>query len=329
MEGALGHEDAQWSLASRNIGLWHGEEVTDLDPSLVARAPLFFKSRVDGLAGDWAAVIKAEYEFDANGDNYSTPLTRVVEDAADHDVASARSFAQSIPLKSDAGTPNPEVDEASMRIALTQEDWNAAVAAGRRAESHYLADAGRREYVRRYIWPGYALALAHVGRFADAEAMITRTAPDCDICMRARGNIAAAKHDWAEAARIFSRVAARSPHIPFADADWGSMLLHKGDVDGAIAKFTLANQKGPHFADPLEMWGEALMLKNRSDLALAKFEEANRYAPNWGRLHLEWGEALVYAGRKDDARKQFAQAASLDLAAADKTSLAKWTTPHV
>jgi tetratricopeptide (TPR) repeat protein len=102
----------------------------------------------------------------------------------------------------------------------------------------------------------------------------------------------------------------------------------KGDDDGAIAKFTLANGKGPHFADPLELWGEALMAKNRSDLALAKFEEANQYAPNWGRLHLKWGEALFYAGAKDQARKQLAIAAKLDLSPADAKERTAWLKAH-
>ena len=49
---------------------------------------------------------------------------------------------------------------------------------------------------------------------------------------------------------------------------WGEALMERGDLDGAIAKFTLANQKGPHFADPLEMWGEALMKANLPKMAL-------------------------------------------------------------
>ena len=105
--------------------------------------------------------------------------------------------------------------------------------------------------------------------------------------------------------------------------DWGRVLLMKGDLDGAIAKFKVANEKGPHFADPLEMWGEALIAKNRSDLALAKFEEAEKYAPRWGRLHLKWGEALFYSGDKDGAQKQFAIAATLDLAPSEKTERAR------
>src|SRR6185437_15793435 len=111
----------------------------------------------------------------------------------------------------------------------------------------------------------------------------------------------------------FNMVSARSPSIPFADDDWGMMLLEKGDAAGAIEKFRSANRKGPHFADALEGWGEALMAQNRSDLALSKFEQANRYAPNWGRLHLKWGEAFLYAGDKKSARTQLDAAAALYL----------------
>jgi predicted negative regulator of RcsB-dependent stress response len=156
-----------------------------------------------------------------------------------------------------------------------------------------------------------------------AESLIAKSEPDCDVCTRMKGRIEAVRHDWASATRDFAMVSGRSPHIPFADTDWGEMLLRKGDVDGAIAKFTIANRKGPHFADPLEMWGETLIAKNRSDLALAKFEEANKYAPNWGRLHLKWGEALWWSGDKAGARKQFATAVHLDLTSSEKSELAK------
>jgi len=175
----------------------------------------------------------------------------------------------------------------------------------------------------------FAYAKAMTGDASDAAAMIRATPLDCYDCVRMRGKIAAAGRDWPGAERWFAAGVRQAPDIPFAYSDWGAMLMAKGDLDGAIAKFESANAKGPHFADPLEMWGEALMLKNRSDLALAKFEEANKYAPNWGRLHLKWGEALDYVGRKDEARKQFLIAAGLDLSAVDKTSLAKWTALHV
>jgi tetratricopeptide (TPR) repeat protein len=106
------------------------------------------------------------------------------------------------------------------------------------------------------------------------------------------------------------------------------MLLAKGDIDSAIAKFKEANAKGPHFADPIEMWGEALIAKNRSDLALAKFAEAAKYAPNWGRLHLKWGEALLWSGKADEAKKQFQIAHSLDLTTAEQSELARMKGLH-
>ena len=100
-------------------------------------------------------------------------------------------------------------------------------------------------------------------------------------------------------------------------------MLERGDLEGAIGKFMLANQKGPKFADPLEMWGEALLAKKEPDQALAKFAEAEKYAPNWGRLHLKWGEALFYAGKKDEAAKEFSKAAALDLTPDENSELEK------
>jgi len=185
-----------------------------------------------------------------------------------------------------------------------------------------------RVFLDRAELPYTALAHAALGDFAQARREIDQTPPDCGICLRNRGLIDMLQKRWNAAAFWFARATRQAPSPPLAYADWGRMLLAKGDYDAAIGKFREANSRGPHFADALEMWGEALTAKNRADLALAKFEEANGYTPNWGRLHLEWGEALVYAGRKDEAAGQFARAAGLDLSASDRASLAKWMTPH-
>jgi len=173
-----------------------------------------------------------------------------------------------------------------------------------------------------------ALSLAHTGNAKQAHAVIDRTPPDCYDCLRARAQIDVVERNWNGAAYWFARAGAAAPSLPFADADWGAMLLARGNTDAAIAKLESARSRGPHFADPLEMWGEALMLKNRSDLALAKFEEANRYAPNWGRLHMKWGEALLWSGNKPGAQRQFAIATHLDLSAADKAALTRVRAVH-
>ncbi|HXM00946.1 MAG TPA: hypothetical protein VN932_13535, partial [Rhizomicrobium sp.] len=171
--------------------------------------------------------------------------------------------------------------------------------------------------------PKLARADAMLGDTQAADALIAGTPRDCYLCMRVRGQIAARERHWRDAGAAFAAAVKLGPSMPFADFEWGQMLLDRGDLAGAIAKFQEANQKGPHFADPLEMWGEALITKNRSDLALAKFEEAAKYAPNWGRLHLKWGEALLWSGDKGGAKKQFAIAATLDLSTADKAELVR------
>jgi tetratricopeptide (TPR) repeat protein len=213
-------------------------------------------------------------------------------------------------------------------MSFQAQDWRAsiaraddAIALDRKFQAETNGWINARLALRTAVMPFLAYAYAVQGKFDAADDIFKSLPLDCDLCLRYRGKVEALRKNWSEAVRWFAVVAARSPSIPFADTDWGEMLLKKGDYDGAIAKFESARAKGPHFADPLEMWGEALMEESRSDLALAKFEEANKYAPNWGRLHLEWGKALFWSGDKAGAQRQFAIAAHLDLSAADKAAL--------
>jgi tetratricopeptide (TPR) repeat protein len=209
-----------------------------------------------------------------------------------------------------------------------RQDWQAAASDGQALFDSWKQD---RNYGASFdalaamtqAAPLLAQAQARCGDFAKAWTTINATPRDCYNCVRTRGQIAALQKNWRGAEYWFTDAVKQAPSIPFAYADWGAILLAKGDYYGAIAKFEIANQKGPHFADPLEMWGEALIAKNRSDLALAKFEEANKYAPNWGRLHLKWGEALWWSGDKEGARKQFTAAAALDLTPSEKSELAR------
>jgi tetratricopeptide (TPR) repeat protein len=223
---------------------------------------------------------------------------------------------------------NVDLDSANYDVDAANDDWKTAAADGKAMISAWMSQPDewlryRALYAQTQAAPRLAVALAKTGDFSGALAAIANTPADCYDCVRARGNVETLRKNWSAAAAWFGRAVAQAPSIPFADADWGAMLMAKGDLDDAIAKFSRANQKGPHFADPLEMWGEALIAKNRSDLALAKFEEAEKHAPNWGRLHLKWGEALWWSGNKDGAKKQFAIARSLDMAQPEKAELAK------
>lgn len=219
----------------------------------------------------------------------------------------------------------------AMQIALMQGDWRGLLDVGGAATAAdpALAARGRAAtYAPVSVWPLMALAEAETGDFKAAHAGINRTPADCDLCLRVRGRIDALQGNQVGADFWFARAESTERSIPFADEDWGRVLLQRGDAERAAEKFAAASKRGPHFADPLEGWGEALMAKNQSHLALAKFEEADKYAPNWGRLHLKWGEALRYAGKKDEAKKQFAAASKLDLTLADKSELERLRSAH-
>ena len=212
-----------------------------------------------------------------------------------------------------------------MTIAVAEQDWPGVLAAEKDFAEVIKLLPGIAEAKSTMVDPAIAVALAHLGRFADAQARLNPMPGDCYPCLRARARVAALQGQDARADLWFARAAAAAPTAPYAETEWGRALLDRKQPDAAIAKFAAANRIGPHFADPLEGWGEALMAKNQSHLALAKFAEAEKYAPNWGRLHLKWSEALFYAGKPEEAKKQFATATELDLTPSEKTALARFS----
>jgi tetratricopeptide (TPR) repeat protein len=275
--------------------------------------------RVAELLGDFGAAEAAECGVTCLPNNLSAGALYA---ARRHDVATARTLLVSARASGQAD-PDESVD-AAYYIAMSEGDGAAAAGAAR---AHMPGQSGGAAYAalvdRVETKPMLAMALALAGDTASARTIADATPADCYPCQIARASAAVAAKDWRRADFWFAHAVALAPSIPFADTDWGAMLIAKGDLDGAISKFTIANQKGPHFADPLEMWGEVLIAKNRSDLALAKFEEANKYAPDWARLHLKWGEALLWSGDKSGAQKQFDIASHLDLTAPEKSELVR------
>ena len=69
---------------------------------------------------------------------------------------------------------------------------------------------------------------------------------------------------------------------------------------------------------------DALMAQGDGRGAIRKFRAAADHAPQWGALHLAWGRALEADGKRDDAREKYAEAARLDLSAADRAEVLRW-----
>jgi tetratricopeptide (TPR) repeat protein len=142
-----------------------------------------------------------------------------------------------------------------------------------------------------------AYAKAMTGDLAGARTLVARTPLDCYDCLRMRGLIAAATHDWSQAERWVAQAAHFAPSLPFAWTDLGRTRLARGDIAGAISVLQVGHEKGPHYADALELWGEALMARGDFKAAAAKFAEAAKYAPAWDRNNRLWREALAKGPR--------------------------------
>ena len=173
------------------------------------------------------------------------------------------------------------------------------------------------------LLPRAAYAQARMGDRVQAHALIDQTPLDCGYCLRTRGKIAAAEHDWAAADRWFGEAVRQAPSSPFAYVDWARALVDQGRPDAAIEQVHAARKAGPHDADAAEVWGEALLRKNDPAAAVDQFKQADEDAPRWGRNHLRWGEALARLGKADEARAQWRAAAGMDLSAADRAELGR------
>ncbi|HEY8949673.1 MAG TPA: hypothetical protein VIM56_12370, partial [Rhizomicrobium sp.] len=322
VESNLQHDEAAYNWNRKLVTALRSGDASDMDPRAAAINLRTAQASIAAGVGDF----QGQLQYDTDAENLPDSGNQieglrdsdVVAYASMHDGAGVHGVISDNSLSTDK---NVILNRTAVLLGSYYElgRWNDAIAIADTLEV-MLADLGVAgiSFEERFIRPYASMAMAMRGKFDDASNRIEHTALDCDLCVRARGTIATRQKHWDDAARWFNMVAARSPSIPFANTDWGMMLLDKGDAAGAIEKFKAAHAQGPHFADPLEGWGEALMMQDRSDLALAKFKQANAYAPNWGRLHLKWGEALFYSGDKDEAKKQFAIAAGLDLTAAEK-----------
>ena len=321
----LEHEEdvlTGFRVASR---LLHRDSIPDLNPLYIPNARMSSDAHVAFYLGDFAGAVPIAKAAAELTDDFSVLGRESFQDLALQSLAGLHDMPGLRAYLHDLGRAAPTKPFSLVPLYVQLQDWRAMRAlepAARKdavASVHGIRIAGSFDQLR----PGLALARAHLGDFAGAEAMMAPAPADCDSCLRARAQIAVLRGQYARADWWFGRAVNHAPSIPFAYADWGQALLARGQPDAAIEEFKQANQKGPHFADPLEMWGEALMAKNQSHLALAKFAEAEKYAPNWARLHLKWGEALTYVGKKEEAKTQFARAAQLDLTPSEKAELSR------
>ena len=74
-----------------------------------------------------------------------------------------------------------------------------------------------------------------------------------------------------------------------------------GEIDDAIATFTLAHERFPGAAKPLCERGAALLLVHRFDAALADYRAAAALEPRYPGLESYFAEVWLYLRRPDEA----------------------------
>jgi hypothetical protein len=325
----LGHSEFNYRQAAAGLDLLNGDASDGLDPRALENIRSVLAEEADAALGDFssaAQVMRDDLAAERTTARYRSQAYLIRDLALMHDVDAAhRVTIDPLPF-GNRSVATRQILLSSLAkglLDIEEDDWKAADI----ELTEGISSLGS-NYTSVQLQAPLLLVLARVGNAGSAHVLAEKLPADCYPCLIARAQVEALDRNWQSADALFSEAARQGPSLPFAFADWGAALLHKGEYETAIAKFAIAHQKGPHFADPLEMWGETLMQENRSDLALAKFEEANKYAPHWGRLHLKWGDALSYAGRVDDAKRQFEIASHLALSAVDATALARWMKQH-
>ncbi|MFL6763488.1 MAG: hypothetical protein ACJ8FB_13145 [Sphingomicrobium sp.] len=204
-------------------------------------------------------------------------------------------------------------------------DWPAAYARAR-AGLRILANHPEGEEIARYasqrfVVPNLARALLGLGQVREARAIVATLPADCYFCLRTRGWVMGLTGDLAAANRDFSVAVAANPRLPFADLEWGRVLLSSGKTAAAETHLRRAAQLAPNFADPRKYLGDVQFAEKRYGDAAASYAAAARLAPRWGANQLMWAKALWQSGSRDESRRRLAAARDMDLSAADRAWL--------
>jgi tetratricopeptide (TPR) repeat protein len=195
-----------------------------------------------------------------------------------HDAAGAAAMLDLVPAPTST-RGEIRVSEARSRLAAEQGDWAAALV---EIEKVNATNHGESVKVLRLRYPLFAAELyAHAGRYAEADELLASLPNDNYDGWRARARVAMLRQNYTDAEQALAEAVQQAPAIALAYNDWGDLEAAKGDLPGAIAKYSDASQRGPHWADPLKAWGDVLMRQGHAKEALAKYDEALKYAPNW------------------------------------------------
>lgn len=149
-----------------------------------------------------------------------------------------------------------------------------------------------------------AMALRQSGRNADAmvwlERAVTREPPFV-AAFHELGTLLDSLNRFAEAEAVLRKGLKVSATAPETWCALGSVLLMRGDRDGAQTAFARAIVERPGY--PNALFGQACVLRDNADFARAAdiFRQALRQIPDWGEARLQLGYCLLELDQWDEA----------------------------
>ncbi len=252
-ESGFGHIESAYQLL-RRAGMLAARD-TAYVPQWRREQTMRIGSQVAASVGDWREArartrknLGKHFLGDGSTGNAGPSAAMARTSAAMHDIRQAHADLAAY----DAVTSDDlnKYRLATLHVRVSAQDWTGAIVAADAvlADQELRPDKG----VNRPIPRAHkAEALAHLGRMAEAQALVGTTPLDCQPCVMARGEIAALAGQPSLADHWFGEAVKMTPSLPMASTAWGRVLLDRGQTDRAIAQFEVANTRGPHFADPL------------------------------------------------------------------------------
>jgi tetratricopeptide (TPR) repeat protein len=288
MEYSLGHDERALAESTAVIAAEQGNSDSTLarsaKPRIQARAAA---DRAEAL-GDYqgmivaAATVASVSEGDAA--HISAWRGRISGLIDLHDIEAASS-ALGLLAPAATGSAGAQSLRLQARVAAACGDWAAAIPDLERARI-LLADSleRHRDWIVVAVDPLLAEAYAHLGRNAEADALLAGIPADVYDGQRARARVATLRADYAGGETAIAEAVRQAPSIPRAYMDWGDLLSAKGDLAGALVKYAAASRLGPNWADPLKAWGDLLVKQGSPREALEKYDQALKHAPHWAAL---------------------------------------------
>ena len=101
------------------------------------------------------------------------------------------------------------------------------------------------------------------------------------------------------------------PSDPDAHNELGKLDAERGDVDSAIAHFSVATQSNRNFGEAFHNLGVALLQARRPEDAIAPLQRAVELLPQDAGSYNKLGIAFAQTGRLDEARVAMERAVAL------------------